>query len=257
MARCRAQRYAVLISAALALPAAAHADPAASEGWQGVAGAGPIVFPRYTGGRAAQAWLIPLVSASWNDAIYIEPLRAGAYFWGSADRSMGLGVAVEPRMGFKASDAPRLTGLTTRHDSLEGGPAFDWDWGPVAVSASLFTDLTGSSRGGSGRLYLVWPMVRNGTWDVTAFAGAERLGNRVANYFFGVADAEATADRPAFRARASTDALAGIGGTRLLGQDYALIFGLQDTRLSGGVAHSPIVETRHSSVGWIGLALRL
>lgn len=245
---------------ALVATAPVHADAPAAEaatGWSGTAGAGPIVFPRYSGSRRAQAWVIPLVSATYGDAVYIEPLRAGAYLWGSEDKSMGFGLAVEPRMGFKAGDAPRLAGMTSRRDSLEGGPAFDWDLGPVAVSASLFTDLTHSSQGGSGRLYVVREFARGTPLNLNAFVGAERLGERVANYFFGIGGAEATTDRPAYRAPASTNLMAGVGGGYRLGRDYSVVFGLQTTRLSGGLAHSPIVETRLSSVGWLGLAFNL
>ncbi len=245
---------------ALVAAAPIHADAPAPEtatGWSGTAGAGPIVFPRYAGGRRAQAWPIPLLSATYGDAVYIEPLRAGAYLWGSADKTMGFGLAVEPRMGFKAGDAPRLAGMASRRDSLEGGPAFDWDLGPVAFSASLFTDLTHSSQGGSGRLYLVREWFRGTPLNLGAFAGAERLGERVATYFFGIDGAEASAARPAYRAPASTNLMAGAAGGYRLGRAYSVVFGLQTTRLSGGVAHSPIVETRLSSVGWLGLAFNL
>lgn len=252
-------RLAALCVAVLATPLA-HADDStqsAQAGLSGTAALGPIVFPRYSGSRQTQVWAIPLLSANYKDIVYVEPLRAGAYFWGNADKSMGLGVAVEPRLGFKAGDAARLTGMDTRRDSLEGGPAFDWDLGPVALSASLFTDLTHSSRGGSARFYALRPVAKNETWDVSAYVGAERLGKRVANYFFGVRDTEATPERPAYQANATTNLTGGIGGTRRLGSDYALLFGLQSTRLAGGLAHSPIVDTRLSTVGWIGLGLSL
>ncbi|WP_346284589.1 MipA/OmpV family protein [Zoogloea sp.] len=245
-----------------ALPACpAQAEPLqpaeAAQGWSGTIGAGPIVFPRYAGSRSTQSWLIPLISANYEGVAYIEPLRAGMYFWGSADRKMGLGVAVEPRMGFKSNDARMLTGMATRHDSLEGGPAFDWDLGPVALSLSLFTDLTHSSRGGSGRAYVVREMLKDDTWNITAFAGVERIGDRVANYFFGVGEMEANAARPAYQARAASNGTGGFSGSYRLGTDYAIVFGLQALRLSGGLAHSPIVETRMSSVGWLGLAISL
>lgn len=252
----------ICLALAGALPASqAQADSPQSAqetpGWSGTIGAGPIVFPRYAGSRSTQTWIIPLISANYDEMAYIEPLRAGMYFWGSADHKMGLGLAVEPRMGFKSGDAPRLAGMATRHDSLEGGPAFDWDLGPVAVSLSLFTDLTHSSRGGSGRMYMVRDVLKDDTWDITAFAGMERIGDRVANYFFGVGDTEATATRPAYQARAASNATGGMSGSYRFGKDYALVFGAQTLRLSGSPAHSPLVDTHISSLGWLGLAIRL
>ena len=130
------RRLAIVFCSLLLLSAPALADtqpetpPAAeSTGWTGAVGVGPIVFPRYTGGKASQTWLIPVISADYNNVLYIEPLRAGVYVWGSADRKMGLGLAIEPRFGFRSADGPRLAGMNKRGNSIEGGPAFDWDFG--------------------------------------------------------------------------------------------------------------------------------
>lgn len=250
-----------LIAILLAVCATAlHADPASdtsSAGWSGVIGAGPIVFPRYTGGKASQTWLIPMASITYDDIVYVEPLRAGAYVWGSEDKKMGLGLAIEPRFGFKSSDAPKLAGMATRRNSVEGGPAFDWDLGVVAVSASLFTDLTHASRGNSARLYVYRELAHNDTWKFGVFGGVDRMSSRVANYFFGVPETEATPGRAAFQARATTSPTLGFDGHYRVAKDYSLLFGLQVMRLGDQVANSPIVETRQSMVGWLGFGFNL
>lgn len=230
---------------------------AQASAWSGAVGAGPIVFPRYTGGRATQAWLIPLVSAEYGDILYIEPLRAGVYFWGSEDRKMGLGVAIEPRFGFKAGDGARLAGMNTRGKSVEGGPAFDWDLGFVSLSASLFTDLTHSSEGQSARLYAYRQLVKNESLKLGAFVGADWMSARVSNYFFGVDESEANSGRPAFHVGSATNTTAGFDGLYRLGKDYSVLFGAQVSRLGHEVARSPIVETRQSLVGWLGIAWNL
>lgn len=240
--------------------AAADASPAtlpAKSAWSGTAGLGPMVFPKYTGGNGMRTWLVPLVSAQYGDVGYIEPLRAGAYLWGSDDRKMALGLAVEPRFGFQARDGARLTGMATRRNSLEGGPAFDWDLGPVAIDVSVFTDLTNSSQGGSGRVYLYRDFAKDGPFRLSGYVGADRLGARTANYFFGVNPDEATAARPAYRAGASTSATAGLDGGYKLNAEYSLVFGIQSARLGGSLARSPIVATRQANLGWVGLAWNL
>lgn len=233
------------------------AAPSAKSAWSGTVGLGPMVFPKYTGGNGMRTWLVPLISASYGDTAYIEPLRAGAYLWGSDDRKMALGLAVEPRFGFQARDGARLAGMATRRNSLEVGPAFDWDLGVVAIDLSLFTDLTNSSRGLSQRLYVYREFLKDGRWKLNGFVGADRLGSRTANYFFGVAADEATAARPAYRPGASTNATLGLDGAYKLSRDYSLVFGLQAARLNGGIARSPIVATRQANLGWLGLAWNL
>lgn len=248
----------LLLSSLLTLPALAEAaGDSEAGGWSGAVGAGPIVFPRYTGGKSSQTWLIPLISAEYDDILYIEPLRAGVYFWGSEDRKMGLGVAIEPRFGYQARDGARLAGMNTRGKSVEGGPAFDWDLSIFSLSASLFTDLTHTSRGESARLYAYREIVKNETWKVGAFGGMDWMSRRVSDYFFGVADTEASQDRPTFHASSATNWTAGFDGRYRLSKDYSVLFGLQMMRLGHEIAHSPIVETRQSKVGWLGLAWNL
>lgn len=225
--------------------------------WTGVVGMGPIAFPRYSGGTATQTWFIPLVSATYADIAYIEPLRAGFYLWGNDDRTKGLGVAIEPRLGYSPVDGPRLGGLARRKNSVEGGPTFDWDLGVFQLSVSLMTDLTGSSRGNSARLYAYRELVTGPSLKLGAFAGLDRLGSKTANYFFGVAPSEATLNRASFQTGSAINSTAGFDGRYRLSERYSVLFGAQTTRLGGGLAHSPIVESRQGTLGWLGLGWNL
>lgn len=226
-------------------------------GWTGAAGIGPIVFPRYTGGKSSQTWLIPLISADYNNLLYIEPLRAGVYAWGSEDRKLGVGLAIEPRLGFKASDGPRLTGMNKRGNSLEGGLAVDWDFGLASLSMSLFTDMTHSSGGESARLYLYREIVKNETVKLGVFGGIDWMSKRVSNYFFGVGEWEENTFRQTFHPGSAINATAGFDGHYRLSRDYSVIFGAQLSQLGHAVAESPIVESQHSFVGWLGMAWNL
>lgn len=91
-----------------------------TNGWNGTAGAGFIVFPQYTGGKKLQTWLIPLLSINYNETFYVEIERVGVYVLASDDKKIGLGLAVEPRFGFDASAGSRLAGMATRRNSIEG-----------------------------------------------------------------------------------------------------------------------------------------
>jgi outer membrane protein len=237
-------------------PSTATSTPPAGP-WTGVVGMGPIAFPRYSGGTATQTWFIPLVSASYADIAYIEPLRAGFYLWGNDDHTKGLGVAIEPRLGYSSADGPRLGGLAKRKNSVEGGPTFDWDLGVFQLSVSLMMDLTGSSRGNSARLYAYRELITGPALKLGAFAGLDRLGSKTANYFFGVAPSEAILNRPSFQTGSAINSTAGFDGRYRLSERYSVLFGAQTYRLGGGLAHSPIIETRQSALGWLGLGWNL
>ena len=111
----RTQACAAAEASELTAQDSTNAAPATStNGWNGTAGAGFIVFPRYTGGQKLQALPVPLLSINYNETFYVEIERVGVYVLASDDKKIGLGLAVEPRFGFNAADNARLAGMATR-----------------------------------------------------------------------------------------------------------------------------------------------
>ena len=239
---------------------AAIAEPAAAEakdGWNGTAGAGPIVFPKYVGGKSTQVWPIPLLSINYAETFYVELERVGVYVLASDDKKIGLGFAVEPRFGFSAKDGARLLGMATRRDSLEGGPTFDWDFDVVAVSVAWFGDLNRSSHGNSLRASIYKPLLKNEHWDFGALLAFDRMNGKLANYYFGVRPSEATALRPGYQPGAGTSTSIGLSGTYNLDKRHALMFGANLARLARGAANSPIAETNRAAMYYIGYGWNL
>lgn len=231
-----------------------HADEK-SAGWNGTLGFGPMAIAKYTGGQALQILPLPLWSINYDETFYVEVQRVGVYALASDDKKIGLGLAVEPRLGFHASDGPKLSGMATRRDSLEGGITFDWDFDVFAISAAWFTDMTRSSRGSSARLSLYRPLLKNARGEIGLIASADHMSARTANYFFGVKPGEASLLRPGFVAAAGTNLSLGLGGTYRVGATRAkgaIIFGANLGRLARSAARSPIVETNHVRQFYLG-----
>ena len=226
-------------------------------GWSGYAGLGPAVFQKYTGGTRTRSLPMPIVSASYNDIVYLEPFRAGAYFWSNADKTLGLSLAAEPRFGYSPHDGTRLTGMARRKRSVEAGPSIDWNFGIAALSVSAFSDLGGTTRGRSERLYVIKEYQNGPDWKGSAFVGLDRLGARVANYYFGVTPEEVTPYRPQYEPGSATTVTLGCEGSYRLSASYSAVFGLQLTRLNRRITQSPIVEIGHSGIFWAGFAWNL
>lgn len=231
----------------------ACAEPEASAtGWNGTAGLGPMIFPKYVGGKQARIWPIPLLSINYRDTFYIELQRIGVYLLASEDKKVGLGFAVEPRFGYSATDGKLLRGMTTRRTSIEGGPTFDWDFDVVAISIAWFGDLNRSSHGQSARVAAYAPILKNDIWDAGVLLSADRMSARVTDYYFGVAANETTTQRPQYRAGIGTNVALGLSGTYRLDKRHCLMFGMSTTRLSREATQSPIVETRRADQLYLG-----
>ena len=238
----------------------AHSQPSGGDkkpGWSGTVGVGPFIFPRYNGGNALRVLPAPLLSVTYEDIAYVDLLRAGVYLLSSADKKMGLGFAVEPRFGFRPGYGPRLTGMTTRRDRLEGGPSFDWDNEVAAINLAYFGELSGAGGGTSARASLYKQFLKNERWDAGVLAGVDRISAKTVNYFFGVSATEAIATRPTYQPGGTINFNLGLSGTYNLDKRHALIFGVNSTRLGGSAANSPIVETRQATIYYVGYGWNL
>ena len=252
-----ARQIAIAIALALFTPLCARGEEAAKPGWSGTVGAGPVFFPKYTGGKAYQGLPIPIISANYQEVAYIELLRAGVYVLSSADKKLGLGFAAEPRLGFHQGDGARLAGMTTRRHSLEGGLAFDWENPLFSLDVSYFIDLTRATHGRSLRASLSREFVKREQWTANAFVGVDRIDAKIADYYFGVHAGEGTPQRPIYQPGAGANLLWGADAKYQLDPRHALVFGIMTTRLNSSAAQSPIVETRIANMLWLGYAWNL
>jgi len=228
-----------------------------SPGWHGTLGAGPVFVPKYVGGRAMETLPLPIAYVDYNDWFYVNLFRAGAYVWSSEDKKKGVGLAVEPRLGFDSGTGPRLTGMQTRRDSVLGGPTFDWEGDLGAVSIGYFADLSGASHGGYLDALYNKPLVKNERWSVNGTLQFSRLNANIVDYYFGVRPGEVTPLRPSYQPGATTNATLWMTGQYNLTKHYALMLGANVTRLGSAAADSPIVERRQAPLLYIGLGWNL
>jgi outer membrane protein len=243
--------------AAAAVPSYASAEEHAGSPWSGYAGAGVMMFPRYTGGRASESIAVPLLMFEYKETVYVDLLRAGVRMWSSADRKLAVGVAAEPRFGFRGGDGARLAGMSRRRDSIEAGPSVEWETVVASFNFAWFGDVAGTSGGNSLRTSAYRQLVDSAQWDIGGYAGLERVSSKITNYYFGVRSGEATAGRASYQPGAATHLTMGLSATYKLSDRHGLLLGAQTTYLGGAAAASPIVETRHAVIGYLGLGWRL
>lgn len=225
--------------------------------WTGYAGAGAGSFPRYTGGKGADVSPVPLLMFEYKETYYVDLMRAGVRLWSTDDKKFALGLAVEPRFGFKAKDGARLTGMAKRRHSIELGPSLEWETPAVSLNLAWFQDVLGTSKGSSWRASAYKQLVNTSNWDVGAYASVERESARVVNYYFGVPAAEVTANRALYAPGAATHLSLGLQAAWKFSARYSLLMGVQNTRIGSSAANSPIIETRNAPIGYIGLGWNL
>jgi outer membrane protein len=218
---------------------------------------GAMLDSRYGGSADYQIFPVPLASLEFGDVAYIDYWQAGVYVLSNQDKTLGLAVVATPRLGFNAGDGTRLTGMTARRSGIEAGLSIDYGTNDAGLSLGYLHDITGASDGGLVR-FLVFKRVEiTDHLGVDAFLGVERLGAKVANYYFGVGSGETTAARPFYQPGTATDLNAGLHFNFDFGRKSTILFGYEATRLGDSLANSPIVERRMSNLFYLGYGWRL
>ena len=255
------QIFAAVLSAVIVgmpiLSQAQSIPSAAGKAWTGYAGAGVGMFPKYTGGKSIDAVPVPLLLLEYKETFYVDFVRAGVRLWSTGDKKFAVGIAAEPRFGYRAGDGTRLTGMSTRRHGLEVGPNLEWETKFASFSLGVFGDVTKASKGVSTRALVYKQLIDNAQWDIGVYAGLERESSKVTNYYFGVQAAEANAARAQYQPGAATHGTIGISGAWKFSPRYALLMGVQNTRLGATAANSPIVETRNAPIAYFGLGWQL
>ncbi|MHB8623069.1 MAG: MipA/OmpV family protein [Sulfuricaulis sp.] len=214
-----------------------------------------IYYPQYTGSASYETSPLPLAILEYDETYYVHLDRAGVRLLSNEDKSMAFGLAVEPRFGFRPEDGPRLSGMATRRNSIEGGLSFELETSELSFTAAYFTDLSRTSGGQSWQLSFYHELLDRGPWDLGVHVDFDRADSKIVQYYFGVRADEATATRPSYQPGDTLNSSLGFSGAYKLNKQYAMLFGGELTLLGAAAAHSPIVERRNDSMGYLGLGV--
>ncbi|MCI0748934.1 MAG: MipA/OmpV family protein [Nevskiales bacterium] len=218
--------------------------------WNGLLGAGVGVLNRPIDDD--RAFIVPLVSVSYRDVIYLSFAQLGAWLIKSEDRSVRAGIAIKPRGGYDPEDHAGLAGMEKRDTSAELGVKTVWYTRPLNVSFAYYADISGASNGDSAALDFSHAIRLSQRWRLTPSIGAQWLSADVVDYYYGVRSSEMIPGvRPAYTGDNTVNWRAGLMAGYLLASDRLLFGGVSYTGLGSGMADSPIVI--HDSLGALHL----
>lgn len=143
--------------------------------------------------------------------------------------------------GYKGSDASSLNGMEKRHGGFWYGPALAWQT-PFGTLSGDF--LTAGNKGQQAHINFA-KRFDVGRISVEPHVGAEWLGHKYVDYYYGVRPGEVRADRPGYTGTASYVISAGVQLGYKLTQRQAVSLDLGALHLGSGITDSPIVGKRY------------
>jgi len=184
--------------------------------------------------------IIPAVTYVGERLQWFGPaLRYGIYGSGK----LRLAAAAEYRIGvYEEADSDLLTGLGDREDTLLGGLGLQYEIAEGFELELLYQhDVLDRIGGGMANVRLS----RGIPWGTAVFVpqiAFNWLGSDMSNHDFGVPEAAAKPERPAYRLGSTTSVEAGLGVFVELTENWRVIVNVAGERLDDDVTASPIVD---------------
>lgn len=209
----------------------------------------------YPGAEQRSSSAIPLFDLHYRDQGYIRYTRAGWWLVQNGDRSLRLGLALDPRMGRSSDADERLRGMDDRRTTLEAGLDV---FAITPLGGFDLAALQSPSASDAGLLRLEWfaPLRSDQGAQVLLHASHDWLSAGLADEQFGVRAHEARTDRPAFQAGAARLLKIGIASKWYLSPDWLLAAGVQLEQHGGSATDSPLLQQRRSVTAYAGLGWR-
>jgi outer membrane protein len=245
---------ALALGATAAPPAAATSDFLADTTERGSAGWGIATrFEQspYRGG-GVRIDLLPLYLYE-GEYVYLHSYRAGLKLdFGSGKRAAAF--LSHRSESFPVERVPAsLAGMSTRVPGTDFGLSYEqrFDWGHGFVE--VLHDVSNNSGGTEWRLGAATEWWRGRLMLAPYFMLSARDA-RLNNYYYGVNDSEAAADRPAYRPGGGLNGSIGLNARYDLTDTWHFFAGASATLWASGVRKSPIVDDRVQLAAYGGLA---
>jgi outer membrane scaffolding protein for murein synthesis (MipA/OmpV family) len=236
--------------------------------WELGLGVGSAVFPDYRGSDESRAYAFPMPYVVYRGA-HLKADRQGARAelldWGSMRVDLGVNGSIP--VSSARNEARR--GMPSLAGAIELGPAWEWHFYqsdedrvrlklrvPVTFGITLGREVGSNGWQASPNLNLdVRDVLGLRGWNLTMLAGPIYASTRRHAYFYDVAEAYATADRPAYRATAGYGGLQWTAAlSKRFDRTWLGAFVRYDNLQGAVFRDSPLVRTRQYVAGGVAVA---
>lgn len=161
------------------------------------------------------------------------------------NHGMSFGVVASSKLGVlfdddKYDDNEVLAHLKQRDATLDMGVYFIHNSDLGQLRMRVLEEVTGEHKGRSFDASYTFDL-NYGGWRVNPFVATSYLTDDTVDYFFGVSQAESTAQLAAYEGKGGFNLTAGINATYALTENWDLGFGTTVSKLSSGIADSSIM----------------
>lgn len=155
--------------------------------------------------------------------------------------------------GYDSGDSDFLRGMRDRKDSAWFGAAVEWQLPFAELSAEYLADTMGNSKGARARVQAEHRFAM-GRFGLMPRIAAEWVDKKYVNYYYGVLQEEATAERAAYEGKSTVNVEGGLRVDYILRRNQSLFVDVGVVGMGRAIKDSPLVdgsEQIRSSIGYV------
>jgi len=203
------------------------------------AGVGVLASPRPYKETGSKVFPVPVLSLRYK-RIFVRGIRGG--FDLVQSRKLTASVFVQPSFhGLEPENSPFLEGMLERRKSLDAGAEVAFRGRPVGFRMAVVSDVLGRSKGQEVSLLAVSGAPLGKLGFVSVGIGPRWTSASRVDYYYGVRQEEARADRPAYRGRAAWSLDLNVNAALNLTSRLSLLVLFNREQLGSAIADSPLV----------------
>ncbi|RQR45421.1 MipA/OmpV family protein [Burkholderia sp. Bp9126] len=222
------------------------------------------ITPRYQGSNQYRGVIGPSFSARFSNGLFINTSNGVGYRY-TSPRGVFVSAAISYASGRK--DSQRFRDEGSDHlkgmGDVPGSVIARWQAGVqdkdgVEASVTIDAPITHRSRGFSGHVDLLAPLLHTGKNSIVLKGTANAGTGRYTQTFYGVTDAQATSSgfRPYSLTGGFHSASMSLTWTHSVSQHWTILATAGISRILGRFGDSPIVQTRSNYYGGTGINFR-
>lgn len=167
--------------------------------------------------------------------------------------SVGLKGTLTPDQGYSPDDSDFLKGMDELETLYDAGLEFGTRLAGIETGLEIMQDVSGEHDGQQATLSFGYSWMAAG-FEFNPELSLTWMSEKTVDYFYGVSDREARADRPAYSPGASYEIGAELLVQRPLFGNFSLVGLFEITTFGKEITDSPLVEKDYEIEGAIGVA---
>jgi len=202
-------------------------------------------------GEHKEILILPLILFEY-DNLYFNGEKLGYTFY--ENKGINLGVIINPTiLGYHNDANLDLDGMEDRNMDFSSGLDFSYQFGPNKITSKILYDFFNQHNGYTLDIKYTRLFQLSNQDMIMSYVGIEHFSSKKSTYYYGVRENESTNNRSSYKLGGATNPYIGVKVVYTLNKKWSILGQTEYKYLSGDIFNSPIVDSKYTFSGSLGV----